>query len=134
MIRGIGVDLVEVSRISALIERFGARAEQRIFTPRELRTCRRRSTTAGTVECLAARFAAKEAFLKAVGGASGAAVSWREMEVSLRDTGEPELTVSGAAATRLRELAEGSRPRVHLSLSHDGGKAVAVVVVEDGAA
>lgn len=131
MIRGIGVDLVDVGRVRALLERFGSRAERRLFTPGEMETCGQRASADTRAECLAARFAAKEAFLKAVGGGAGGGLSWREMEVSVTESGDPELSVRGSAAARLEELVPGGRGRLHLSLSHESGSAVAVVIVEE---
>lgn len=125
MIRGLGVDLVEISRMEGLLARRGERARRRLFTDRE-REGGAEHPSPG--EYFAARFAAKEAFLKAVGTGKTAGVRWREMEVRRDDGGDPRLHARGGA----RRLLTGTgATRVHVSLSHDGGHAVAVVVLED---
>lgn len=124
MIRGIGVDIVSVSRLAALIERFGERATGRFFTPDELADCQPRATPA---ECLAARFAAKEAFAKALGTGVASGLRWRDVAVRTGPGGRPELVLVG----RARELLyDGGSVGAHVSLSHDAGVAVAVVILE----
>lgn len=124
MILGLGVDYVRVSRMGSLLDRFPERAPARLFTEKECRRCDGRPDPA---ECYAARFAAKEAFLKALGTGLAGGISWREMEIRLEERGRPRLAVSGRAR---RALASRGGTRVHLSFSHDGGAAVAVVVIE----
>lgn len=124
MIRGLGVDLVEVSRMAGLLERRGDRALERLFTGAERRGGAEHPCPE---EYFAARFAAKEAFLKALGTGKTAGVRWREMEVRQDDGGDPRLEARGGARRRLDRLGAS---RAHLSLSHDGGQAVAVVVLE----
>ncbi len=115
MIVGVGVDVVEVRRLARALERTPGLA-LRLFTDRE----RDRP-----VESLAARFAAKEAVAKALGAPGG--LRWREAEVVSGERGRPRLAVHGAVA----EEAEAQGIRTwHLSLSHDGGVATAVVVAE----
>ncbi|WP_405144597.1 holo-ACP synthase [Sphaerisporangium sp. NBC_01403] len=115
MIVGIGVDLVDIARFEAAMKRTPALAE-RLFTDAE----------AGLpAASLAARFAAKEAVAKALGAPPG--LGHREAEVTTAAHGRPELRVSGRAAEVAAEL--GVR-RWHLSLSHDGGFAVAYVIAE----
>lgn len=128
MIRGIGLDLVEVERMAKLLRRHGRRAEERLFTQSERDICRRRRD--GRAECYAARFAAKEAALKALGTGLSAGVSWHDVEILKRNSGGPDLRLYGTARSRLRELAGSGHVRLHLSLSHETGCAVAVVVVE----
>lgn len=125
MVLGLGVDTVEVARMKALLDRFGARAEERLFTARERAACGPRPQPA---ECYAGRFAVKEACLKALGIGLRAGVAWREMEVAEGATGRPSLRLSGGARERMEALGAA---RTHLSLSHDAGIAVAVVVLED---
>jgi holo-[acyl-carrier protein] synthase len=124
VIRGIGVDVVSVPRLSALVERYGKRAKERLFTPRELADCERRAAPA---DCLAGRFAAKEAFLKALGTGLASGVRWGDMAIRSDHRGRPELVLSGKARERLREVGGDG---VHVSLSHDAGVAVAVVIIE----
>lgn len=118
MIVGVGVDIVDVARFEASLERTPALA-QRLFTDveRDLPT-----------HSLAARFAAKEAFIKAMGGS--ATMGWHDMCVAPTNGNAPVLTLTGEA----EKLAQGRGVTgVHLSLSHDGGQAVAFVVAEGGA-
>ncbi|MEP6695316.1 MAG: holo-ACP synthase [Pseudonocardiales bacterium] len=122
MIVGVGIDVVPVERFAASLRRTPGLAE-RLFTAAE------RVTAAGisrTPESLAARFAAKEAVAKALG--APAALEWHDCEVRTAADGRPELVVAGsvAAAAQARRVT-----RWHLSLSHDGGIASAMVVAEN---
>jgi holo-[acyl-carrier protein] synthase len=125
MIYGIGVDLVKVARIAAAIQRHGERFLNRVFTPREIAYCQRRR---GSDSALALRFAAKEAFSKALGvGLRRDGIRWREVEVVANSLGKPELLVSGRAA----ELcAEAGITNMHLSLTDENDQALAVVILE----
>ncbi len=125
MIRGLGVDLVQISRMEALLERHGDRARERLFTDDERRS---EGGRARAGEYYAARFAAKEAFLKAIGVGMTGEVGWREVEVRREDGGDPRLELRGDAERRMEERGAS---RAHVSLSHEGGQAVAVVVLED---
>ncbi len=114
----VGVDIIEIDRISATLERFGDRFLQRVYTDGEAAYCR------GRAPQLAARFAAKEAVMKALGtGTRG--VGWREVEVTRKRTGEPEITLHGRAAARAEEIGIG---HIAVSLSHSRKYAVASVV------
>lgn len=124
MILGIGNDLLEVGRMEALLARFPDRARRRLFTDGERRWCDRRRRPA---ECFAARFAAKEACLKALRTGLGAGMAWRDVEVRVDGRGAPALALSGRAGELMRR--RGGR-RTHLSLTHDGGLAAATVVIE----
>ncbi|MDR1386045.1 MAG: holo-ACP synthase [Propionibacteriaceae bacterium] len=115
MIVGIGVDICQISRWRAMVERHPG-AVDKVLTPRE---------AAGSPASQAARFAAKEALSKALGGPGR--TSWHEVEVVADRGGRPQIEVRGAAAGRLVEAGVG---RLHLSLSHDGDLAVAMVVAE----
>lgn len=121
---GIGVDQVEIRRMRALLARFPERAPSRLFTPGERAWCDGRP---GRHECYAARFAAKEAFLKALGTGWSGGIGWRDVEVERETGGAPRLRVSGAAARRLEQSGGG---RVHLSYTHEGGYATATVLIE----
>jgi holo-[acyl-carrier protein] synthase len=124
LVLGIGVDVVEIARIRRLMERWQDRFLRRVFTDGELEYALRRHDPA---EHLAARFAAKEATLKALGTGLSMGIRWREMEVR-RDRGQrPTLALSGRTA----ELGEarGVR-RLHVSLAHDAGIAMAQVLAE----
>jgi holo-[acyl-carrier protein] synthase len=114
----VGVDLVEIRRVAALAERYGERFMGRVFTPAERRDCEDRP------ESLAARWAAKEAVAKALGTGLGP-VRFREVELLRECAGQPELRLNGKA----RALAEARG--LHswaVSVSHDGGFAIAFVV------
>lgn len=121
MILGLGLDVVEIARIGRLLEGDnGARFAERVFTADERRYC---EAHAARAVHFAGRFAAKEALVKALGAPEG--VRWQDMEV--RSGGPPSIEASGRAAEALK--ARGVR-QVHLTLSHDGGLAVAAVVLE----
>ena len=115
MIVGVGIDVVDIARFARALERTPTLAG-RLFTDGE----RERP-----VDSLAARFAAKEAVAKALGAPGG--LRWREAEVVQLDSGRPVLRLTGAVAQEA--AAQGVRTW-HLSLSHDGGMATAVVVAE----
>jgi holo-[acyl-carrier protein] synthase len=124
MILGIGTDLVEIARVQQLVERWGQRALRRLFTAGEVERCGHSRVPA---ESLAARFAAKEAFFKAIGTGWGRGVEWKEIEVISAPSGAPELRLSGAAA---RLAAERGIVRMHLSLSHTDALACAYLILE----
>jgi holo-[acyl-carrier protein] synthase len=121
---GIGVDLVRIPRIRRLMERWQARFLERVFTPEEVAYALRRHDPA---EHLAARFAAKEATLKALGTGLSMGVRWREMEVRRARGERPTLVLSGRTAALGAAL--GVR-RLHVSLTHDGDYALAQVLAE----
>lgn len=124
VILGLGVDYVDVARMAGFLERFPERGPERLFTPRERAACGRRPAAA---ECFAARFAAKEAFLKALGTGLAGGISWTEVELVSGDGGRPRLELEGRARERLRAM---GGDRVLVSYSHDGGAAVAAVLIE----
>ena len=124
MILGIGIDLVEIARLEQVLERHGGRARRRLFTPGEVEYCDRAGRPA---ESFAARFAAKEAFFKAVGTGWGQGISWTDVEVVSAASGAPGLRLQGGALRRLEAL--GAR-RTHLTLTHSGSTAAAFVILE----
>jgi holo-[acyl-carrier protein] synthase len=124
MIVGIGLDLVEVPRLARALANHGERFEQRIYTARERADCDRR---ADRTQALAARFAAKEACLKALGTGWSGGVSFRQVEVVRSDGGRPTLRLDGPAADRAAGL--GVRA-FHLTLTHEPGIAAALVILE----
>lgn len=124
MIHGIGVDIVEIPRIQRLLENWGNRFLQRVFTAAEISYCSQKVKPAG---CYALRFAAKEAFSKALGLGMSDGLSFRQIEVLKNKRGKPYLDVHG----RSKELCEdGGVQKTFLSLSDDGRYAVAMVVLE----
>jgi holo-[acyl-carrier protein] synthase len=123
-IYGVGIDLVGVDRIRGTLERWGGRFEERVFTEGELAACAGRKNRAG---CLAMRFAAKEAFVKALGTGMRPPLRWRDIEVSNNPLGRPEIVLSDSAREFCLSL--GARTW-HLSLTDDGAYGAAVVVLE----
>ena len=124
MIVGTGVDIAEVARIRAAVDRFGERFLKRVFTPAEVRYCVSKINAA---ERLAARFAAKEAGMKAIGTGLRHGVTWQDVEVVRLPGQRPQLRFSGKAA----EFADAlGCKRTHLSLSHTEEQAIAHVILE----
>jgi holo-[acyl-carrier protein] synthase len=121
---GIGTDLAEVHRIAQSIERFGMRFTHRIFTPAEVAYVEAKANKA---ERYAARFAAKEAGMKAVGTGWRNGVTWQDFEVTNLPSGAPTLQLRGKAAEFAGRL--GAR-HVHLSLTHAESLAMAIVILE----
>ncbi len=129
MIIGLGSDLCNIERIRASLDRFGARFENRVFTDVERRKADRRPfTKAGT---LAKRFAAKEAFSKAVGTGFKAGVFMKDIGVVNAPSGAPTLALTGGAKARLDAMIpEGHVAVVHLTLTDDHPWAQAFVIIE----
>ncbi len=125
MIVGSGVDLAEVPRIRASVERFGAKFVDRIYTPAEIAYVERK---ANKYERYAARFAAKEAGMKAIGTGWRHGVTWHDFEVANLPSGKPTLRFHGVAAKVAERL--GVR-NVALSLTHTKEYGLAYVVLED---
>jgi holo-[acyl-carrier protein] synthase len=124
MLVGVGVDLMDVGRMEAEYRGGDAELLTSLFTPTEIAYCTGKHRPA---QHFAARFAAKEAFLKAFGLARGEGIPWREIEIINDDSGRPEVVLHGA----LRQEAERRRVRaVHVSLSHAGEMAMAEVILE----
>jgi len=124
MILGIGVDIIEVERIRAAVDRYGERFLRRIFTPDEVAYCRR---CARPGERFATRFAAKEAALKALGTGWGQGLRFTDVEVANNDLGAPSITLRGEARARARRLGV---EHIHVSLSHHRDWAIAQVLIE----
>lgn len=123
-LRGLGTDIVAVARIAALVERHGDRFLERCFRPGELAVVRERMPAAAHA-ALAARWAAKEAFIKALAG-RGTGVVYRDIEVVRQPDGAPQLRLHGTAAAALAACGGGG---VLVSLSHERDYAVATVVL-----
>jgi len=121
VIRGLGIDLVLISRIETSIGRFGERFLARIFTPEE------RRQSEGRPSFFAGRFAVKEALLKSLGTGLSDGIRWKEIETLSRETGAPEVRCSG----RVRDImGQRAIERIWASLSHERDHVVAVVVLE----
>jgi holo-[acyl-carrier protein] synthase len=125
MIVGMGVDIIEVPRVRAAIERFGERFTNRLFTEAEIRYC---ESKANKYERFAARFAAKEAALKAIGTGLSHGISWQDVEIVREPSGRPTLVFRGKAGEFSSRL--GVR-RSSVSLSHTEQVAFAQVILED---
>jgi holo-[acyl-carrier protein] synthase len=125
MIVGTGIDIAEVARIRKSIDRFGERFLQRIYTPGEMRYC---DSKANRVERYAARFAAKEAAMKALGTGWSRGVRWRDCEVVRLPGGRPTLLFHGKAGEVAAKLGVKN---VALSISHTVEQAFAQVILEN---
>jgi holo-[acyl-carrier protein] synthase len=124
MIIGTGIDVVEVPRVAAAIERFGERFIRRIFTEAEIRYC---ESKANRVERYAARFAAKEAGMKALGTGWNHGVRWRDVEVRRQPGHRPTLVFHGKAGEFAARMGVAN---VALSLTHTTSQAIAQVILE----
>ena len=124
MIVGIGVDLAEVDRIREAIERHGRRFIDRIYTPAEIRYV---ESKANRFERYAARFAAKEAGMKAIGTGWKRGVRWQDFEVSNLPSGRPTLQLHGVAAEVAASL---SVRNIALSITHTAVEGMAIVILE----
>jgi holo-[acyl-carrier protein] synthase len=124
MIVGTGIDIAEVPRIAASIQRFGRRFTERVFTPDEIRYC---ESKANKAERYAARFAAKEAGMKAIGTGWRHGVTWQDIEVKRAPGGRPVLSFTGRAAEFFEKL---GATRAHLSITHTAEYGMAYVVLE----
>lgn len=124
MILGIGVDIVDIDRMAELRERHGDRFKNLLFLPDEYDYCMSR---AKADECFAARFAAKEAVMKALGTGWAEGVAFTGVEVVRLEGGKPIIRLHGSTAKRAEELGAG---KIHLSLSHSMKSAIAQVLIE----
>jgi len=124
MIVGTGIDIAEVPRIREVIERHGERFLKRIFTEGEIQYC---ESKANRVERYAARFAAKEAGMKAIGTGWNHGVRWRDIEVARKPGERPTLVLHGKAAEFAAKL---GATNIALSLTHTAEQAFAQVILE----
>ena len=127
MIYGIGIDLVDVKRMGGVIDRWGKRFINRIFTAKEIGFCVQGPKS---VSSLALRFAAKEAFSKAIGLGMKKGIRWRDIEIVHNPSGRPDLKVTGKALSFCHK--EGIN-RWYVTLSDEGDYGIAVVVLEKSA-
>ncbi len=128
MILGVGTDIVEIERFEKVLNRFKDRAVKRLFTPAE----RVRATALKqAVHAYAKRFAAKEAFVKALGTGLAQGISWQDIEVQNLPSGQPILKIFGRSQYLLQEkLPAGYDFCLHLSLSDTSHFAQAIVILE----
>ena len=124
MIVGTGIDIAEVERIERSIARFGGRFKERVFTADEIRYC---ESKANKAERYAARFAAKEAGMKAIGTGWSRGVNWRDIEVRRLPGGRPTIVFHGKAGELFAKL---GGVRAHLSITHTKESAMAYVILE----
>jgi len=122
LIRGIGTDIVQVERIRRVLER-NPGFVQKVFCPQEIAYCEARAAKA---QSYAARFAAKEAVMKALGTGWAAGVNWQDIQVLSSDSGKPSLSLSGGALKTAQALGATSW---QISLSHEKDYAVAFVIL-----
>jgi holo-[acyl-carrier protein] synthase len=122
MIHGIGIDVVEKARLERVVNRWGNRFLSRTFSAEEIRLCSQKGDRIGA---FAARFAAKEAILKALGTGWTGEVRWQDMEILNSKNGSPQIHLSGKVA----EMVAGRI--LHISLSHERSVAAAFAVLED---
>lgn len=120
MIKGIGVDLIEVSRVRDSISRFGAQFLERIFTKNELLEADKLKDSAQYYGFLAKRFAAKEAYAKALGTGIGSHISFKEIEITNSQDGRPQLL----------DLTKSDDTITHISLSDTEEYATAYIIIE----
>jgi holo-[acyl-carrier protein] synthase len=125
MILGTGIDLCEVARMKAAMERHGERFKARVFTDREIRYA---ESKANRYERFAARFAAKEAGMKALGTGWRGGLGWGDLEVTNLPSGRPTLAFHRKAEEIARKM--GVR-NISLSLTHTADQAMALVILED---
>jgi holo-[acyl-carrier protein] synthase len=125
MIVGTGIDIIEVKRVAASIDRFGERFLRRVFTSAEIRYC---DSKVNRAERYAARFAAKEAGMKAIGTGWHRGVTWQDVEVQREPSGQPQLAFTGRAAEFATAL--GAK-RAFVSLTHTAEYAMAQVILEN---
>ncbi|MFA6146725.1 MAG: holo-ACP synthase [bacterium] len=124
MIAGIGVDIVDIARIQALLDRHGERFLRRVYTDAETAYA---MSGANKAERLAGRFAVKEAVLKALGTGKSQGILWRDIETLRGRLGRPEVRLHGQAVKWVKSRGGGP---VHVTITHDGGKAMAFVILE----
>jgi holo-[acyl-carrier protein] synthase len=124
MIAGIGVDIVDIGRIQALLDRYGERFLGRVYTEAEAEYAMK---SVNKAERLAGRFAVKEAVMKALGTGKSQGILWRDIETLRGRMGKPEVHLHGQAVKWAKSRGGGA---LHASITHDGGKAVAFVILE----
>ena len=128
MIVGIGIDLINIQRIQKVLDRFGSRFENRVFSSEEINRSRRKYDKASSY---AKRWAAKEACSKALGIGLRMGISWKEMNITNLDSGKPILKIEGKAQLILKKITpKGYKARIHVSLTDDYPWAKALVMIE----
>lgn len=124
MIIATGIDLIEIARLEASLSKASTRFRDRVFTVAEIAYCESRASRFASY---AARFAAKEAVMKALGTGWAGGVGWHDIEIINDEAGTPSVRLSGVALERFQQL--GAR-HIHLSVSHTKDLAIAQVIFE----
>lgn len=131
MIIGIGEDIIDIRRIEKTLERFGERFEKRCFTETERAKAERRKEAGTKPATLAKRYAAKEACAKALGTGLARGVFWKDIQVSNKPGGQPQIALTGNALKRLEDMVgDGQSAQIHLSLTDEPPYALAHVIIE----
>lgn len=121
-VTGIGIDLEEIPRFAELLDQWHGRFERKLFTEAEIAYCRGKTLPA---QHFAARFAAKEAFAKAIGTGWSGHFSWKDVEVCNDEAGKPSFVLHNSLRERFGAM------NIHLSLSHSTSHVTAMVVIQD---
>lgn len=124
MIFGIGIDIIEISRVKALYDEYGDEIVRKLFTEKEISYCMGK---AFPERSFSARFSAKEAFLKALGTGLSSGISWKQIEIENAESGKPNIVCDADLQNILNEKKISN---IHLSIAHSENYAVAMVVLE----
>ncbi len=124
MIHGTGLDIIEISRIKHSMQKYSGKFEERVFTSKEIDYCR---SKADPSKHFAARFAAKEAVLKSLGTGMAQGITWKDMEILNRESGQPVLNLTGRGRHIFDEL---NLKDIHISITHDKSYALAQAIAE----
>jgi holo-[acyl-carrier protein] synthase len=122
MVNSLGIDIVEVKRIKNLMEKWGDRFLHRVFTPQEIAYCKSKKTPE---QSLAARFAVKEAILKAIGTGLSQGISWTSMEIANDKTGSPSVKLGKSIKDKIGDK------KILISMSHTKEYAIAQAILVD---
>ncbi|HRZ86772.1 MAG TPA: holo-ACP synthase [bacterium] len=125
MIKGIGIDIIEVERVEKVIERHGEHFYRRLYTEREIAYCKEKKKNA--LLHFAGRFTAKEAASKALGTGIAGGIAWTDIEILNEPSGKPVIVLSGKAK-EVYDAIGGTK--IHASISHSKGYAASQVIIE----
>ncbi len=127
MIFGIGIDIIEIDRIKAELEKHRDRFTKMVFTEKEIDYCSRNKNLNAQSQCFAGRFAAKEAFFKAIGTGLRNGLGWKDVEIVNDKLGKPSLILKNKSH---KVIEKGKIANILLSISHSKHYATAVVILE----
>ena len=122
MINGIGVDIIEISKIKNISDRWGDKAFKKVFTEKEIEYC---NSVKHKFRSFAARFAAKEAVLKAMGIGLSKGWNWKDIEILNKKSGKPEVNLTGKTKNMFKKI----NKKIEISLSHSDNYAVASAII-----